>query len=125
MTDQLIGAHNDLHSEHGARAGEHPGRSANPIVKVHNVLWLEFEEPDLVKAEAFLHSFGFATALRTKDKLHLRGSDTSAPLCADPPWRAREVSGAGVCRSGAVRSGAAGRRVPGLPCARCRRRWAG
>jgi catechol 2,3-dioxygenase-like lactoylglutathione lyase family enzyme len=82
MTDQLIGAHNahdDLHSEHGARPGEHPGRSASPIIKVHDVLWLEFEKPDLVKAEAFAHSFGFATVLRTKDELHLRGSDAGAP----------------------------------------------
>ena len=79
MTDQLIGAHNDLHSEQGARRGEHPGRSANPIIKVQDVAWLEFEKPDLIKAEAFAHSFGFSTALRTKDELHLRGSDTGAP----------------------------------------------
>ncbi|HET9564670.1 MAG TPA: 2,3-dihydroxybiphenyl 1,2-dioxygenase, partial [Mycobacterium sp.] len=82
MTDQLIGAHNahnDLHSEQGARPGEHPGRSANPTIKVHDVLWLEFEKPDLVKAEAFAHSFGFATVLRTKDELQLRGSDAGAP----------------------------------------------
>ena len=42
MTDQLIGAHNahnELHSEQGARPGEHPGRSANPIIKVHDVVW--------------------------------------------------------------------------------------
>ena len=82
MTDQLIGAHNahnELHSEQGARPGEHPGRSANPIIKVHDVLWLEFEKPDLLKAEAFAHSFGFATVLRTNDELHLRGSDAGAP----------------------------------------------
>ncbi len=82
MTDQLIGAHNahnELHSEQGARPGEHPGRSANPIIKVHDVLWLEFEKPDLLKAEAFAHCFGFATVLRTNDELHLRGSDAGAP----------------------------------------------
>jgi hypothetical protein len=44
MTDQLIGAHNELHSEQGARPGEHPGRSTNPIIKVHDVHWLEFEK---------------------------------------------------------------------------------
>ena len=52
MTDQLIGAHNahnDLHSEQGARPGEHPGRCANPIIKVRDVAWLEFQKPDLVK----------------------------------------------------------------------------
>jgi hypothetical protein len=79
MTDQLIGAHNDLHSEQGARPGEHPGRCADPIIKVQDVAWLEFEKPDLVKAEAFALSFGFSTALRTKDELHLRGSDAGAP----------------------------------------------
>ena len=62
-----------------ALPGEHPRRSANPIIKVHDVIWLEFEKPDLVKAEAFAHSFGFATALRTEDELHLRGSDAGAP----------------------------------------------
>ncbi|HTY31792.1 MAG TPA: 2,3-dihydroxybiphenyl 1,2-dioxygenase, partial [Mycobacterium sp.] len=47
MTDQLIGSHNGLHSEQGALPGEHPGRSANPVIKVHDVVWLEFEKPDL------------------------------------------------------------------------------
>ncbi|MUL47100.1 2,3-dihydroxybiphenyl 1,2-dioxygenase [Mycobacterium sp. CBMA293] len=82
MTDQLIGAHNahnDLHSEQGARPGEHPGRATNPIIKVQDVIWLEFEKPDLVKAEAFAQSFGFSTVLRTNDELHLRGSDANAP----------------------------------------------
>jgi hypothetical protein len=79
MTDHLVGAHNGLHSEQGARPGEHPGRSANPIIKVQDVIWLEFEKPDLVKAEAFAHAFGFSTALRTSDELHLRGSDAGAP----------------------------------------------
>ena len=82
MTDRLIGAHNahnDLHSEQGQLPGEHPGRSANPVIKVQDVIWLEFEKPDLVKAEAFAHSFGFATVLRTNDELHLRGSDVGAP----------------------------------------------
>ena len=39
--------HNDLHSEQGRRAGEHPGRSANPVIKVRDLAWLEFEKPDL------------------------------------------------------------------------------
>ena len=79
MTDQLIGAHNDLHSEQGALNGEHPGRSANPIIKVQDVIWLEFEKPDLERAEAFARAFGFSTTLRTSDELHLRGSDAGAP----------------------------------------------
>ena len=82
MTDQLIGAHNahnGLHSEQGGLPGEHPGRSANPVIKVHDVIWLEFEKPDLNKAEAFARAFGFSVALRTDDELHLRGSDPVAP----------------------------------------------
>ena len=73
MTDQLIGAHNDLHSEQGALKGEHPGRSANPIIKVQDVIWLEFEKPDLERAEAFAQAFGFSTTLRTSDELHQIG----------------------------------------------------
>ena len=71
--------HNDLHSEQGALRGEHPGRAANPIIKVHDLAWLEFEKPDLARAEAFAHAFGFATSLRTADELHLRGTDAGAP----------------------------------------------
>jgi catechol 2,3-dioxygenase-like lactoylglutathione lyase family enzyme len=79
MTEHVIGAHNGLHSEDGALRGEHPGRSANPVIKVQDVIWLEFEKPDLKRAEAFARSFGFSVALRTDDELHLRGSDPGAP----------------------------------------------
>ena len=77
--NNLVGAHNELHSEHGARKGEHTGRSPNPVIKVADIAWLEFEKPDLVRAEAFAHAFGFATALRTRDELLLRGTDAGAP----------------------------------------------
>ena len=123
MTDQLIGAHNNLHSEHGASAGEHPGRSANPIIKVHDVLWLEFEKPDLVKAEAFAHSFGFATALRTKDELHLRGSDAGAPRADRRAPGEKFFGRPSWPPSSSISCGWPTR--PGLPCARCRRPWAG
>jgi hypothetical protein len=73
--NHLVGAHNGLHSEQGARKGEHPGRSPNPVIKVHDIAWLAFEKADLARAEAFAHAFGFATALRTDDELHLRGTD--------------------------------------------------
>ncbi|WP_028935713.1 VOC family protein [Pseudonocardia spinosispora] len=71
--------HSDLHSEHGARRGEHPGRARNPIMKVHDLAWLEFEKPDLARAERFAHAFGFSTTLRTDSELHLRGTDAGAP----------------------------------------------
>ena len=63
--NDLVGAHNDLHSEHGARKGEHPGRSRNPVIKVADLAWLEFEKSDLARAEAFATAFGFTTTLRT------------------------------------------------------------
>jgi hypothetical protein len=72
-------AHQDLHSEHGAKKGEHPGRSRNPVIKVHDIAWLDFEKPDLARAEAFAHAFGFATVLRTGSELQLRGTDPAAP----------------------------------------------
>ncbi|BDT93315.1 2,3-dihydroxybiphenyl 1,2-dioxygenase [Nocardia sputorum] len=78
MSDQHD-PHTGLHSEYGAQAGEHPGRARDPIVKVHDLAWLEFEKPDLERAEVFAHAFGFATALRTADELHLRGTDPQSP----------------------------------------------
>ena len=75
----MADAHNDLHSEQGARRGEHLGRSPNPVIKVHDLAWLEFQKPELVRAEAFAHAFGFATVLRTADELQLRGTDAGAP----------------------------------------------
>src|SRR4051812_21338425 len=77
--NDLVGAHNELHSEYGARKGEHSGRSRNPVIKVVDIAWLEFEKPDLVRAEAFANAFGFATALRTQDELLLRGTGAGAP----------------------------------------------
>ena len=74
-----VGAHQDLHSEQGARRGEHRGRSSNPVIKVQDIAWLEFDKPDLHRAEAFAHAFGFSTHLRTDDELHLRGTETDAP----------------------------------------------
>ncbi|MGZ6779996.1 MAG: VOC family protein, partial [Mycobacterium sp.] len=54
-----VGAHNALHSEQGGRAGEHSGRARNPVIKVADIAWLEFEKPDLDRAEAFARAFGF------------------------------------------------------------------
>ncbi|MFE9958904.1 VOC family protein [Micromonospora sp. NPDC005299] len=71
--------HTGLHSEQGARPGEHPGRARNPIVKVHDLAWLEFHKPDLERAEVFARAFGFTTSLRTHDELHLRGTDPGSP----------------------------------------------
>ena len=73
------GTHNDLHSDQGARPGDHRGRAANPIIKVTDLAWLEFEKPDLERAETFAHAFGFVTAARTPDELYLRGAHVGPP----------------------------------------------
>ena len=74
-----VGAHNELHSEQGSVLGEHRGRSRNPVIKVADIAWLEFEKPDLDRAEAFACAFGFTTVLRTADELQLRGTDAGSP----------------------------------------------
>lgn len=76
---EIVGAHNELHSEQGALRGEHPGRARNPVIKVAGLAWLEFEKPDLDRAEAFAHAFGFDTAFRDAGEIALRGTDAAAP----------------------------------------------
>ena len=70
--------HRALHSEDGALPGEHPGRSRNPLVKVAGLAWLEFEKPDLDRAERFMTDFGFTVADRMPDTLLLRGRQATA-----------------------------------------------
>jgi catechol 2,3-dioxygenase-like lactoylglutathione lyase family enzyme len=68
-----VDPHRSLHSESGALRGEHLGRSANPLVKVAGLAWLEFEKPDLDRAEKFLLDFGLVVADRTPEAVWLRG----------------------------------------------------
>ena len=70
--------HRSLHSETGGLPGEHPGRSGNPLVKVAGLAWLEFEKPDLDRAEQFSTDFGFTVADRTPDAVLLRGRQAGA-----------------------------------------------
>jgi hypothetical protein len=49
------------------------------VIKVADIAWLEFEKPDLGRAETFARAFGFTTALRTPDEVQLRGTDPGAP----------------------------------------------
>ncbi len=72
-------AHRDLHSEQGALPGEHTGRSPNPLIKVVDIAWLEFEKPDLTRAEAFARAFGFAPAQHGPEEIQLRGTHAGAP----------------------------------------------
>ena len=74
-----VDAHKNLHSDQGAGRGEHPGRSRNPLIKVRDLAWLEFEKPDLGRAEEFARAFGFQAVLHMADELHLRGTDAGSP----------------------------------------------
>jgi catechol 2,3-dioxygenase-like lactoylglutathione lyase family enzyme len=76
--DKAQDPHRSLHSETGARPGEHPGRSKNPLVKVAGLAWLEFEKPDLERAGRFLADFGFTVAEQTPQALALRGRQAGA-----------------------------------------------
>src|SRR3974377_2478457 len=76
--DQVQDPHRSLHSETGALPGEHPGRSGNPLVKVAGLAWLEFEKPDLDRAERFGADFGFTVADRTPETVLLRGRQAAA-----------------------------------------------
>jgi hypothetical protein len=71
MSGHGVGAHNDLHNDQGARRDEHPGRSRDPIIKVHDIAWLEFEKPDLTRAEAFSAFF----SRQAKNPEYLRPGD--------------------------------------------------
>jgi catechol 2,3-dioxygenase-like lactoylglutathione lyase family enzyme len=112
-------AHRNLHSERGALPGEHPGRCRNPVIKVADIAWLEFEKPDLTRAEAFSRAFGFQTARHDPDELHLRGTQAGAPcviLRSGPRTRFtgvafRACDEADVLRL-ADKSGAPTRRLP-------------
>ena len=75
----VVTAHKDMHSEQGARRGEHTGRAKNPVIKVLGLSWLEFEKRDLDRTEAFARDFGFAVHARTPDTLQLRAARTGAP----------------------------------------------
>ncbi|MFD0661037.1 VOC family protein [Thermocatellispora tengchongensis] len=66
--------HKGLHSEQGALSGEHPGRAADPVIKVVDLAWLEFGKPDLRRAETFARDFGFTAVERTPALLRLRGA---------------------------------------------------
>ena len=111
--------HKDLHSEQGPLSGEHPGRSPNPVIKVVDIAWLEFEKPDLLRAEAFARAFGFQTALRGPDELQLRGTHAGAPCVIVRRGQRTRFTGVAFRASGEVdvlrladNSGATARPLP-------------
>ena len=78
-TERAVDPHRSIHSQTGALPGEHSGRSRNPLIKVTGLAWLEFEKPDLARAERFLVDFGFTVADRTPEALVLRGHWAGTP----------------------------------------------
>ena len=78
-TGSIVDVRADLHSELGPNRGEHSGRAINPTIKVADLAWLEFEKPDLARAETFARAFGFAVPAREPTALYLRGSLPGAP----------------------------------------------
>ena len=102
--------HRSLHSETGARPGEHPGRSRNPLVKVAGLAWLEFEKPDLDRAERFGTDFGFTVADRTPETLLLRGRQAAAACLVIRRGPQARFVGADVPGRGPGRPGPAGPR---------------
>ncbi len=79
MSEAAKTAHEDLHSASGAVRGDRRDRARNPVIKVEDLAWLEFEKPDLDAAERFAHDFGFTTAHRDDAELHLRGTLSGSP----------------------------------------------
>jgi hypothetical protein len=114
----MADAHKDMHVDQGALPGEHPGRAKNPIVKVHDIAWLEFCKPDLLRAEAFASAFGFTVTHRSSQELHLRGTQGGSPcVVIRSGTRTRFVGAAfqAVDESDVLRLGkATGRRVDRL-----------
>jgi catechol 2,3-dioxygenase-like lactoylglutathione lyase family enzyme len=78
-TQPAVDPHRSLHGDTGGLPGEHPGRSRNPLTKIVGLVWLEFEKPDLARAERFLSDFGFTVADRTPEALVLRGTWAGTP----------------------------------------------
>ncbi|HSS23154.1 MAG TPA: VOC family protein [Mycobacterium sp.] len=76
---QTKSTHRDLHSGQGALPGEHPGRSRNPVIKIADIAWLEFEKPNLTGAEAFARAFGFQAVQHGPDEVQLRGTQAGGP----------------------------------------------
>ncbi len=77
--DPTKSTHRDSYRRQGPLPGEHPGRSPNPVIKVVDIAWLEFEKTDLTRAEAFARAFGLQAAQRGASELQLRGTRAGTP----------------------------------------------
>ena len=85
--------HRDIHSDAGAVAGEHPGRSSNPVIKVRGLAWLEFSKPDLVRAEPELVARHFPVDMTRQGIFgHSMGGHGAITLALKNPDRYASVS---------------------------------
>lgn len=57
-----------------------PARHPNPTVKACSLAYLQFERPDLARAERFLTDFGLTVAARTDGATYFRGT-AATPFC--------------------------------------------
>ena len=89
--------------------GSTTGGRPNPVVKVHELAWLEFDKPDLDRAELFARAFGFTTAIRGPDELQLRGGDPGSPCVLIRKGPRSRFLGGGVPGGRLGRRAAAGR----------------
>lgn len=79
VDEESLTEHSGLHSDEGARSREHPGRAANPTIKATGLAWLEFDKPDLDRAQMFARDFGLVVHHRDDDSLYLRGHRAGTP----------------------------------------------
>jgi catechol 2,3-dioxygenase-like lactoylglutathione lyase family enzyme len=63
------------------------------VIKAADLAWLEFEKPDLDRAEVFARDFGFAIAARTEGELWLRGTFAGSPCMVIRRGRASRFIG--------------------------------
>src|ERR1700740_832067 len=75
---QAKDAPRNMHSWQAALSGEHPGRSRNPVIKIADIAWLEFEKADLTRTEAFARAFGFQALRHRPVEVQLRGPHAGA-----------------------------------------------
>lgn len=109
MTTHLD-AHKGLHGEEGALRGERPGRSRNPLIKVRDLAWLEFEKPDLTRAEAFARAFGFSTAFAADNRADVDRLASATNVEVDGISKGWNGIGTAVARTRQIRTDSRGDR---------------
>ena len=103
--------HRDLHSEQGALPGEHLGRSRNPVIKIADIAWVEFEKPNLTRAEAFARAFGFRAGTARSGRGSAARHPRGRTVCDRASWAADAIHRRSVSGLRRGRCAAAGRQI--------------